>query len=84
MPKSIDNASKTDVAIAVVVVGALAWEGWTLVNRTPHDTISERVWKHAPRRPLIPFAIGLLCGHFFWQAASDETVSVEHADVVNA
>lgn len=52
-----------------VVVGAIAllliYEGWTLINGVRGDTISETVWR-ASQRPLVPFLVGLLCGHFFW------------------
>ena len=32
-------------------------------------TISEFFWHAAYRYPLIPFAFGLLSGHFVWQSA---------------
>ena len=54
-----------------VLIGAigvlLAYEGWTLVNQTQQDTISESIWRVTQTRPLVPFLAGLLCGHFFWQ-----------------
>lgn len=31
------------------------------------DTISEIIWNVTAKRPLIPFAFGLLMGHFFWR-----------------
>ena len=33
-------------------------------------TISEIVWAVSRYHPLVPFAFGLLVGHFFWQAVS--------------
>jgi hypothetical protein len=30
------------------------------------DTISEIVWRVSSTRPILPFAVGVLCGHFFW------------------
>ena len=33
-------------------------------------TISEITWRLAYRHPLLPFAFGLLAGHFFWQATA--------------
>jgi len=35
----------------------LAWESWTLVNKYPHDTISEIIWGFADR-PMVPFIFG--------------------------
>lgn len=50
-----------------LVGGLVVYEFVTLSNDRPGDTISEIVWKAAAHRPLVPFAAGLLCGHFFWQ-----------------
>jgi hypothetical protein len=61
--------SLTDKVVLGLVVVALAYEGWTLVNSVPNDTISESVWRVATARPLVPFVTGFLMGHFFWQAA---------------
>lgn len=56
---------------ALLVVGALGYELVALVNRQPGDTISEIVWR-ASRRPLLPFALGMVMGHFVWQRAPDD------------
>ncbi len=61
----------TDKVVSGAAVALLAYEVWTLINKTPNDTISERIWNVSMHRPLVPFAAGLLCGHFFWQAAKD-------------
>lgn len=60
---------KTNIAWAILITAALLYEGWTLINHTPHDTLSEAVWAVASKRPLVPFVAGFLMGHFFWQAA---------------
>lgn len=60
--------SLTDKVIFLIVTLALAYEGWTLFNNIPNDTISESVWRIASSRPLVPFLAGFLMGHFFWQA----------------
>ena len=53
-----------------VVMGAtallLAYEFWTLLNRDEGDTISESIWEWNAKLPFVPFAGGVLCGHFFW------------------
>lgn len=59
--------SKTGKVVALAGLGLLAWEGWTLVNKSPDDTISETLWRQM-HRPLIPFAIGALASHFVWQS----------------
>lgn len=55
------------IAIFLVIVGALiVYEITALCNQRQGDTISELVWL-ASKRPLVPFVMGLICGHFFWQ-----------------
>lgn len=50
-----------------LVGGLLVYEIAALHNDCPDDTISEIVWSATTRRPIVPFAAGVLCGHFFWQ-----------------
>ena len=56
----------TDKVVLSVIAFLLLYEGWTLVNATPNDTISESIWRIAQRYSLLPFLFGLLMGHFFW------------------
>lgn len=56
----------TDKVVLTAIAVLLAYEGWTLINHVPNDTISESIWRIAASRPLVPFLAGLLCGHFFW------------------
>jgi len=50
----------------LLVVGLFAYEAWALLNTTSGDTISEVFWRLS-RNPLVPFLMGFLMGHFFWQ-----------------
>ncbi len=45
----------------------LLYEFVALFYRPSGDTISEIIWGLSAR-PVVPFAFGLLMGHFFWQA----------------
>lgn len=54
--------------VAVGVALILTYEFWAL-KQNRGITISEFVWRLSVRYPLIPFAFGGLCGHFFWQSA---------------
>lgn len=45
---------------------AFLLESYALWSQKSGDTISETVWALS-HRPLVPFAIGFLMGHFFWQ-----------------
>lgn len=46
-----------------------AYEFYALKTKEDGDTISELIWKWS-RRPLVPFAVGMLVGHFVWQSQS--------------
>ena len=50
---------------AALCLGLLGYEAVALLNSHKGDTISEIFW-HLSKRPLVPFAFGFLCGHFFW------------------
>lgn len=52
--------------VALLVIYEVA----ALANGAAGDTISEIVWGVASKRPILPFAFGVLMGHFFWQKAS--------------
>jgi hypothetical protein len=62
------KSTGTDKAILVGLAGLLAWEAYALVNGKPRDTISERVWRAAAKRPLVSALIGALGAHFIWQS----------------
>lgn len=53
----------------LLILGLFIYEAIALTNKRPGDTISELMWA-AARRPLVPFALGFLMGHFFWQRGS--------------
>lgn len=54
--------------IYVLVAGVVllfVYEFWAAASAKRGDTISEIVWR-ASSRPILPFAFGVLMGHFFW------------------
>jgi hypothetical protein len=55
-----------------LVGGLVIYELVTLANEHDGDTISEIIWDATTQRPLVPFAAGVLCGHFFWQKAESK------------
>lgn len=63
---------KTRAAWLIAIVGLLGFEGYTLLNSVPGDTLSEAVWLVSRDYPLVPFLAGLLCGHFFWNRANKQ------------
>lgn len=59
-------------AVFLALVGGLVvYEFVALRNECEGDTISEIVWTSTTERPIVPFAAGVLCGHFFWQRAGE-------------
>jgi hypothetical protein len=50
-----------------LVGGLCVYEVVTLSNKCEGDTISELAWATTTKRPIVPFAFGVLMGHFFWQ-----------------
>lgn len=45
----------------LVAMALLVFEGWTLTNKYPNDTISEIIWQLA-ERPMIPWIFGVATG----------------------
>jgi len=58
---------KTKHFVLTAFFALLGWEIYTLSNKEKNDTISETVWDWSKKMPLVPFSLGLLMGHFFWQ-----------------
>lgn len=50
-----------------LVGGLCVYEVVALGDQCEGDTISEIMWATATKRPILPFAFGVLMGHFFWQ-----------------
>ena len=73
--KEGDEGKLTDLVVGGVTVVLLAYEAWTLLNKKQGDTISESVWR-ASRRPLVPFAFGMLMGHFFFNKVEEKVAEV--------
>lgn len=61
--------------LVAAVVLALVYEIYWIVEQSRSggtlqgNTISELIWHVSTKRPIVPFAFGVLMGHFFAQAA---------------
>lgn len=53
------------VVFWVLLVAMIGYEAWALFSGNG-QTISEITWNLA-RHPIVPFLVGVLAGHFFWQ-----------------
>ena len=60
------TAQLTAAVLVACVLLLVVFDVWMAANGTPGDTISEVVRSWAARHPVIPFAAGVLMGHFFW------------------
>lgn len=52
------------ILFAIVLLGG--WDIYVASNAASGDTISEIILSASLRRPIIPFAAGVICGHLFW------------------
>lgn len=50
-----------------LVCGMVVYELVALADKDEGDTISELFWTVSTKRAIVPFALGVLMGHLFWQ-----------------
>jgi hypothetical protein len=62
----MDTVTLTSYVMLGAAALLIAYDVYVAVNDTSGDTISEIITKHSLRRPIIPFAFGVLIGHWFW------------------
>ncbi|MEK7093283.1 MAG: hypothetical protein AAB927_02255 [Patescibacteria group bacterium] len=69
MSAQIDFKTRQATAwiIGVIALGLIGWDIYAaFFTRGDGDTISEVVLGMAKTRPVVPFLIGVVCGHCFW------------------
>lgn len=61
----------TEIFVAISATGIIGFDIIMALKQTKNPktfkTISRLVWDSAKKYPMVPFAIGILCGHLFWQ-----------------
>lgn len=78
---------RPSAVFGVLVVALFAYEGWTLSNEAPGDTISEIVWgwTDGAYGVLIAWAFGVLNGHWFWpRVVVDRDLDYKAAEAIAA
>ena len=60
------TAQLTAAVLVACVLLLVVFDLYMAANNVPGDTISEVVRSWAQRHPVIPFAAGVVMGHFFW------------------
>lgn len=53
--------------LAALIGAIICYEVVAIIDKKEGDTISEVIWKLSAKRPIVPFAFGILMGHFFAQ-----------------
>ena len=66
-------AAKTRTILGALLIAIIAWDIYLALNDAPMDTISEQIRELSRQYLIIPFAAGVVCGHWFWgKQAGDE------------
>jgi succinate dehydrogenase hydrophobic anchor subunit len=55
----------TAIILALTTVGLLGYDA--IIAAGSGTTISQVVWQISAKTPLVPFLVGVVCGHLFWQ-----------------
>jgi hypothetical protein len=56
----------TQILVCAVTAALVGFDIWLASNGVPKDTYSQVIHRWALLTPLIPYAWGVLAGHFFW------------------
>jgi len=65
----MDLIYKWDFSTKLIIVTALTWMFWDIYAYLyKKKTISRVFTEKSFYSPMIPFIVGVLCGHFFWVA----------------
>jgi len=62
----ISTKTITIIVVLVAIAVVIAWDIFAVSNPIPGDTVSEMTFNAAKANPIIPFALGVVCGHLFW------------------
>jgi hypothetical protein len=63
----------TNITIGVMIgalVVLLAYDVWAGLTAGTNATISWQIWTYSHKWPILPFSVGVLCGHFFFTQTS--------------
>jgi hypothetical protein len=73
----MDHVLITRIIILLIVVAVAGWDfylfwqiHWNGIEHAQDATFSVILYESARRWPVIPFVLGFLCGHVFWQVYS--------------
>ena len=61
----------TKILLLVSVVLLIGYDIYVFAKQDFSATISAFVWDKSAKYPILPFSVGVICGHFFWQRTGE-------------
>ena len=61
----------TRMLVVFIVAVVAAWDVYVIYQGQQEATFSVVLYESSRRWPVIPFVLGFLCGHIFWQIYGD-------------
>ena len=61
----------TRMLIVFIILIVALWDCYVLYQGQQQATISVVIYESSKKWPVIPFVLGFLCGHIFWQVYGD-------------
>lgn len=74
-----DTKKLTTMIIMLTVVAILGYDVYAIIKGGTEASISSVVITFAYKFPLMPFLVGVLCGHLFWRMKGNtDTKDLDH------
>ena len=61
------------IGLSIVVIGL--FDVYVFFRGGTEATISYTIFEWSYKYPMLPFAAGILCGHFFWQMRGTDKIN---------
>ena len=61
----------TRMLIVFIILVVALWDCYVLYQGQQQATFSVVIYESSKKWPVIPFVLGFLCGHIFWQVYGD-------------
>ena len=65
----------TSIFIISVTVLVIAFDVYVYTRGGTDATVSWAIFSVSYRHPMIPFSVGVLCGHLFWQMKPKQKIN---------
>ena len=61
----------TRMLVVFIILIVALWDFYVLYQGQQQATFSVVIYESSKKWPVIPFVLGFLCGHIFWQVYGD-------------